>query len=405
MNTQDVIIPAHVPAGLVKNYDYVNTEGLTRDPYRTIALLHEQEQPIFWNPLNTRHDGRGTWDIVKASYQREALGDPETFSSDLCAGFSAMIGEEWRLNPLEIDPPQHAKYRKLLNPLVSPVAVAKLQQRMADRAEELVDAVVDQGGCEFMEAFGRPFPISIIMQLIGVPMEDINIFLKWAYDLLHNPDMAAKIGAATDIRDFLHDLMIERRARPQDDFASHVIAAEIDGRKITEGEIMGILYLLFVGGLDTVASSLGFQYHHLGLNMQDQRFLRQNPEAIPVALEEFLRRFAVVMTARRVTRDIEFHGVSMEAGDWVSIPMQTSSVDPVEYENPLEIDFNRGKTNHMAFSFGPHFCMGVHIARREMIIALQKWTTMVPEFKVTPNSYVEMHGGGVFGVEHLELQW
>lgn len=404
MNISNKVIPNNVPENLIQSFQYQTAPGMETDPFRAVGELHKGP-PIFWNPLNDRHDGRGTWDVIKGEWQREILGRPDLFTSDLCAGFSQLTGDSWRLTPLEIDPPQHTKYRKLLNPLVSPVAVSKLQNRISQRCDELLDKVLKDGGCEFMEAFGRPFPITIILELQGLPLEELPTYLKWQYDLLHNMDMEAKVAAAIEIRDYLRGVINAKRANPKDDFITHIANAQIDGESLSDDELLGICYLIFVGGLDTVASSLGFQYHHLATFVDQQRQIRNDPSIIPTALEELLRRFSVVMTGRRLTQDLEFHGIQFKKGDWVTVPMPTSSVDPADYANPYEIDLTAKRSRHLAFAFGPHFCMGTHIARAEMLTALKKWTSKVPEFRVRPNSLVKTHGGGVFGVSHLELEW
>lgn len=401
MNT---LAPAHVPEDVIYRFDYVNSPGMNIDPYLTLHTLHAEAPPVFWNPLNTRHNGLGTWDVIKAAYQREVLGDQETFSSRNCAGFAGMIGEEWLLTPLEIDPPEHGFYRSFLNPLVSPVAVKKMDDRIQQRVQELLDKVKNNGGCEFMGDFARPFPVTIIMQLLGLPMEEFPTFVAWGYKLLHSPDLQDKITAASEIRDYLVDRIAEKRRNPQDDFISYVCTHEHEGRRLTKDEAMGICYLMFVGGLDTVAASLGFHFHHLATHHEHQQYLRENPKKIPLAVEEMLRRFSVVMTARQVTRDIDFHGIPMQQGDWITLPQATSSVDPSEFENPMEVNFDR-RGRHMAFSYGPHFCMGNHIGRREMVVALEKWTSQVPMFSVKAGAPFTVHGGGVFGIEYMELQW
>ena len=396
-------VPSHVPAELVKCVDYNNDPALKLDPYLALAPLHDGP-PVFWNPLNTRHDGRGTWDVARASYMREILADQETFSSKNCAGFSALIGESWLMTPLEIDPPDHGFYRSFLNPLFSPVAVKKMDERIQARAQELIDGFKDRGHCEFISEFARPFPIAIIMQLLGLPIDELDMFIDWGQRLLHGDTIEIQAQAASEIHLYLKDRIAEKRRAPQDDFISYICKTEVDGRRLDDGECMGICYLMFVGGLDTVASSLGFQFHHLATHSDHHQFLLDHPKKIPAAVEEYLRRFSSVTTARQVTKDIEFHGVTMHKGDWLTLCQPSTSVDPLEYENPMEVNFDR-RHRHLAFSFGPHFCLGSHIGRRELNVALEKILSQLPNLRVAPNSQVISHGGAVFGIAHLELQW
>ncbi|NKI16546.1 cytochrome P450 [Spongiibacter sp. KMU-166] len=395
--------PDHVPANLIKSVDYNDDPALRVDPYRALAHLHDGP-PIFWNPLNTRHGTPGTWDVPRASYMREILSDQDTFSSKNSAGFSALIGESWLMTPLEIDPPDHTFYRAFLNPLFSPIAVRKMDERIQARAQELIDGFKGRGECEFITEFARPFPIAIIMQLLGLPITELDIFIDWGQRLLHGSTMEIKAQAAAEIHDYLKRRIAEKRRNPQDDFISYICKTEVDSRRLDDGECMGICYLMFVGGLDTVASSLGFQFHHLATHPEHKKYLQDNPKKIPSAVDEYLRRFSSVMTARQVTRDIEFHGVAMKQGDWITLCQPTTSIDPLEYSNPMEVDFNR-RQRHLAFSFGPHFCLGKHIAFRELNVALEKILFQMPELTLAPGSEVITHGGAVFGVAHLELQW
>jgi cytochrome P450 len=396
-------LPSHVPANLVKAVDYNNDPALKIDPYLALAPLHDGP-PIFWNPLNIRHNGLGTWDVPRASYMREILADQATFSSKNCAGFSALIGESWLMTPLEIDPPDHGFYRNFLNPLFSPVAVKKMDERIQKRAQDLIDGFKDRGHCEFITEFARPFPIAIIMQLLGLPIEELDMFIDWGQRLLHGESLEVKAQAANEIHIYLKDRIAEKRRNPQDDFISYICKTEVDGRKLNDDECMGICYLMFVGGLDTVASSLGFQFHHLASHPEHRKYLIENPKKIPAAVEEYLRRFSSVMTARQVTTDIDFHGVKMKAGDWITLVQASTSIDPLEYENPMEVDFER-RHRHLAFSFGPHFCLGSHIGRRELNVALEKILVQLPNLRIKPDSSVITHGGAVFGVAHLELEW
>lgn len=399
-------IPDHVPAHLVKTFDYQFAEETKSDPHAFAAALHQQDMEIFWNTAYARHDSpvRGAWQVFKAEDVRAVLNNPEVFSSKNITGFPTMLGGGWRMAPLECDPPEQAIFRQALNPLFSPPAVAKLEADIARRAEELINAVKDDGGCEFMDSFGRPFPVTIIMELIGLPREELGTFLNWEYDLLHSWDPEKTVAAANNILSYLVNMIRDRVKNPQDDFVSFVTSLVIEGRKITENEAKGVCFLMFMGGLDTVASALGFHYRYLGTDLEAQRLVRSTPDLIPGAVEEMLRRFAVVTSHRLLAKDFEYKGVQMKAGDWISYSAPAACLDPAEFDEPMKVDFER-QSRHLAFAFGPHFCLGSHLARKEMIIALQKWCAMVPEFSVKPDAPIEVHGGHVFGIEHMELQW
>lgn len=398
------VAPAHVPPELIGSFDLHGDPAAAADPFAFTARLHAGPD-IFWSTDTDRSGEGGCWVLTRAEDMRHVLSNPAQFSSKGEAGFSRLLGEEWDMVPLEIDPPMHTKFREILNPILYPRVVSKMTEGVRQRADELIDKFADEGGCEFMTAFGTPFPISIFMQLMGLPAEWMPVFLVWEEDLLRGKTMARRTAAAKSIRLYLDTLAAERRKAPTDDLASLVVTSKIDGRLWTDDEVIGALYLFFVGGLDTVASSLGFFFEHLATHPDQQQWLRDNPDEIPHAVEELLRRFSVVTSRRQCREDLELKGVKMKRGDWVSITYAAGSLDPREFDNPLEVDFQRKGVRHFGFSFGPHFCIGSHLARREMAVALRQWLSRIPPFRVKAGTTPVRHGGGVFGVDRLELEW
>lgn len=398
-------IPPHVAPAPVRDFDLHGDPGMATCPFSTVARLHDGSD-VFWSPTILREgQGDGAWVVTRAELMRQILSHPEIFSSKGEAGFSKLIDEDWDLVPLEIDPPRHTQFRQLLNPILYPRVVSQMTPGVVARANELLDQIAKDRGCEFMEAFGRPFPISIFMQLMGLPLDQMPIFLVWEEDLLHSPSLDRRKAAAKSIRLYLETLAADRRASPTEDLASLVVTSKIDGRLFTDDEVIGTLYLFFVGGLDTVASSLGWFFHHLATHPEQQQWLRDNPDEIPHAVEELLRRFSVVTSRRRCMCDTDVGGVAMKEGDWISLTYSLASLDPREFDRPLEVDFTRGALRHFGFSFGPHFCIGSHLARREMVVALTQWLARIPPWRLKPGAPVVMHGGGVFGIERLELEW
>jgi cytochrome P450 len=243
------------------------------------------------------------------------------------------------------------------------------------------------------------------MQLMGLPASDTDQFLQWEFDLLHNLDLAVKAEAAAAIREYLLQLMHERRSQPSDDLATLIVQARLEDRLLNDDEVLGVYYLMFVGGLDTVAASLGLYFNYLAQHPELQSRLRSEPAQIPRAVEEFVRAFSPVTTRRIVTQDCELAGVAMKAGDWVTCVTALASLDPDEYPNPLEVELERPHPRHFGFSMGPHFCIGMHLARREIAVALEGWLNRVPPFRLKPGFEARMHGGPVIGLDTLELEW
>jgi len=347
----------------------------------------------------------GSWQVTRAEDIRYVLQSPDIFSSRNIAGFSRLIGQEWDLIPLEKDPPEHAKYRAIMNGVFAPAKITAMEDGVRTRAVDLIQGFADKGGCEFMEAFARPFPVSIFMQLMGLPEADTEKVNAWEYGLLHSGDMQQRVVAAKGFYDYLRDLIALRRREPANDLTTFCIQAQIDGRPTTDEEIMGMCYLLVVAGLDTVAASLSLHFRHLALFPEDQARLRADPALIPSAVEELLRAYAIVTTNRWVTQDVEVAGVPMKAGDRIICSTPLACLDPAEFDDPLKVDIERSPNRHVAFSYGPHRCIGSHLARRELIIAMEEVLRRVPPFRVADGARAEIKPVGLYSVPHLPLVW
>jgi cytochrome P450 len=400
--TSSAFVPPHVPAELVKHVDLVGDEEMRACPFSHTARLHKGPR-IFWNTADPYFGG--AWIPTRAQDIRFILGNPQLFRSKGQTRFAELAGQSWDIIPLEKDPPDHAKYRQMLNPLFSPSAVHELTPQLLARATALVDGILDRGECEFMAAFGRPFPVGAFVDLMGLPADQTDRFMKWEHSLLHDYDMAARGAAIVEVGAYLMDLAAERRARPAGDLTSLVISAKIDGRLLTDDEVLGTLFVLFMGGLDTVSSTLGLFFLHLAEHPDQQAELRANPAKIDHAVEELMRRYSVASVNRRCVKDTTLGGVFLKAGDWVSVTTSLASLDGEEFAAPLEVNLERKNIRHLGFSFGSHFCLGMHLARRELTIALREWLARIPPWRVKANTTPVLRGGGVYGVEWLALEW
>jgi cytochrome P450 len=396
--------PPHVPPNLVRDMDpWLELAAAGADAHARAAGFHQDFPPVFW-AAQLGYFG-GCWVPRRDEDLRRILQDPETFSSAGLTGFSELIGETWRLIPLEVDPPAHSAYRVLLNPLFTPGKVAELDGDMQRLAENLVSAVVDKGDCDFNEAFAAQFPVLIFLRLMGWPIEEAPKFVGWTRTLVKSADPMEVAGVCAEIAGYLRGRIAERRLRPSDDFTSYILGCEIDGRKLTEDEVLGTCFLVFIAGLDTVTSALGFQFLHLARHPEHQFRLRDDPDLIPAAVEELLRAYSIVNMRRMVTKDVRIGEVLMRQGDHVLVSTELGNLDPGAFDDPTKVDFDRANNRHMAFSYGPHRCLGSHLARRELAIALRVWLARVPPFRLQKEDKIEMRAAGVFGLENLRLAW
>jgi cytochrome P450 len=181
-----------------------------------------------------------------------------------------------------------------------------------------------------------------------------------------------------------------------------MVNAEIDGRPIDYYELMGMLYVLYVGGLDTVYSTLGWIMHHLATNPELQDRLGRDPSLLPQAVEEFSRAFSVVVTHRQVAKDFVFHGVPMRKGDEVNLPIMLANRDPAVFDNPHVIDIER-RPRHIAFGTGTHNCVGLHLAKREIRTVLEEFLSTFDGIRLKPGETPRHHTGRTFGFDYLPL--
>ncbi len=395
-------IPDHVPKALVHFFDF--RTGLGVCPHAQIAELHKGPR-IFYSPVSHQDRGPapvGAWVLTKAEDIRYMLQHSELFSS--AEPRSHAMGETWRLIPLELDPPEHSLYRTPLNPLFSPIRVRRIEPRLRELAGQLIDRLKDKGECDFVSEFGQLYPVYIFLELMGLPSEDSARFRDWADTMIHDRERRGEAMRA--IKAFLQEQIALRRADPGDgDLVTEVIGMKVGDRPFNDEEVVGAVFLLFVGGLDTVVSSLAYHFRYLAEHLEDQARLRADPLMIPDAVEEFFRAFAVVTTARAATQDTELAGVQIKKGDLVTGSTILSTSDPDEFEDASVVDITRSPNRHNAFSFGPHRCLGSHLARREIQIAIEEWLKRVPEFKLRPGAELETVGGGVIGMKALPLVW
>jgi len=405
MNISDIDIPEHIPPDLVIDFDLWDYIAEAKvGAYQRAADLHNTMPEIFFAPKIGYLPG--CWVPRRNDTLRRIVRDPVTFSSREGTPFAAMLGENWKLIPLEIDPPDHGKYRLLLNDFFNAKAVKALEPDMRETAEMLINRVKDQGSCDFNKDFSSQFPTLVFLRMMGWPEEHVTKFVGWVNTLIKSQDMAVVHGVLVEIVTYLRSVIEARRLNPVNDLTSYVLACEIDGRPLNDDEVMGICFLIFIGGLDTVTSSFNFHYYHLAIHPELQSQLRENPELIPNAVEELLRAHAVTNMRRVVTRDVEIDGVHMKEGDFVLISLELANLDEEVFACPMTVDIKRTDARkHITFSTGPHLCIGALLARRELSIALETWLSSVPDFRVENEEDIVVRCGGVFGLENLKIAW
>ncbi|GAF43641.1 cytochrome P450 [Rhodococcus wratislaviensis] len=366
-----------------------------------------REYPVFRS-----NEGQGYWVFTRYDSISEALQSPDLFSST--ATVPTIPDPPYQWIPLMLDPPEHTKWRKLLSAWFSPGRVASLEDTVRQRCSDLVDQVADQGRCDFVADFASQFPTTIFLQILGLPIVELDKFMAWEEKILHfdsavDPDHSGMMEAMSEVTTYFGKLIEQRRTDAStrgDDIVSAAVEWKIDGEPIPDPALMNCLLLLFMAGLDTVASQLSYIFSHLAESESDRARLLADPDLIPDAVEELLRAYAIVRVGRRVTKDADFHGCSLKAGDMVSLPLAFASRDEDVYEDATLVDIDRGAFRNIAFGAGPHRCLGSHLARRELVVAVEEWHRRIPDYRIPEgDSPVQHSGNGVYGFDRLSLEW
>ena len=395
-------IPSHVPKELVREIGLTFGKEFLANPHDYMKKLHDEQPPIYYDvsPFGNM------WQFIKHEDCLFALRHPEIFSNEGATPFPRDPDDYFYFIPIEIDPPHHRKYRNIVDPLFCPAGVKTLEGLIRKRASDLIDEIVDKGGCEFTEDFGRPLPVSVFLDIMGLPQDMRDTFVSWAVQLLHSNDRAEMADAMQKITVYLKGAIAEKKANPDEGVVSLIANAAPDGVPLSDKEIFGFVCFLFIGGLDTVFATLNNIWLHLARDADLRAEVIARMETDPdKVVEELLRRWSVTFSGRVLAQDHEMRGVQMKKGDRVTFVLPAANFDPEVFPDPLKVDFDRPRKTILAFTVGVHSCMGGHLARLELKISLQEWLKRIPNFKVKDGTEIEYRPGGVIGPEHLPLVW
>jgi cytochrome P450 len=325
----------------------------------------------------------GFWYLTKNEDIFAAERDPGTFSvapSMLLPDF----GTDFPLIPIDIDPPEHARYRRILLPLFTPTAVARLEDGMRGTARQLIGQIKDHRVADVSASYARPMPTVVFSRLAGFPEKDWPRFDAWVDDIIYErttKPARARAAAREVVAYFDHLLQARPGGADSHDLIGELLGARIDGEPLTHDELVSYCYLLFLAGLDTTAWAIRSSLWYLARHAEAQERLRREPDLIPAAAEEFLRTMSPVQAMARTCRaDTEIRGQQLKAGDRVLLVFGAGNRDPDSFERPDEVQIDREANRHLAFGAGIHRCLGSHLGRRELVVALEEFLSGVPEF-------------------------
>ena len=392
------LVPDHVPADLVFEFDIYNDDRLTGEAHASYAFLHEEAPDIFYTPLNGGH-----WVFTRFEHCFEVVRDYEHFSVREMQ--IPRVPNPPVFIPLSLDPPANIPYRKALTPVFSPKNVARMEPRVREFAIEIIEPLMQQKGCEFVGDVSSRFPVSVFMELMGLPLGKLREFREVADRYFNARTGEENEAAVMAIAGVFMELIALRQADPQDDLVSQLLRFEIEGRPISQEEMLSICLILFLGGMDTVTNVSSYAFRQLGRDPQLQQRLRDDPGAIPNFIEEALRSFGVINNPRIVTHDFERFGVPFRKDDMVLCLMPLAGRDPRLHDNPHAFDIDRKSFEHMIFSSGPHMCLGQYLAKLEIRILLEEWFARIPPFRTVPGTDYHNRFGMVMALDNLPLEW
>jgi cytochrome P450 len=394
-------VPSHVAPEQVRSAGLTFGPDFLKAPHEFMAKLHQDFPPIWYDVSPFQN----AWNAIKHEDALFVLRHPEIFSNEGATPFPRDPDDYFYFIPIEIDPPHHRKYRNIVDPMLSPKGVLALEGRIRALANELIDEVIDKGECEYTTAFGRPLPVSVFLDIMGLPQAMRDTFVDWAVNLLHSNDRAIMAQSMKSISEYLKLAIAEKKANPDDGVVSRIAHAEFDGVPLSDKEVFGFVVFLFIAGLDTVFATMNNIWMYLAEHPEKRQEIIDRPQDIDKVVEELLRRWSVTFSGRVLAQDYEMRGVQMKEGDRITCVLPACNFDPEVFPNPLEVDFDRPRKTILAFTVGVHSCMGAHLARLEVKIALQEWLKRIPEFQIKPGYEVEYRPGGVVGPEYLPLVW
>lgn len=391
--------PAHAPTAELD--DLLASPAFLADPYPIFARFRE-ESPVHWV------DAWNCWLMTRGADIDATIRDTRRFKSsdrvtrviESTPGFSherlGALHENFRVGMAQTDPPDHTRVRGLVSSAFTPRRVESLRERIQELIDGMIDAAVARGDgrIELVGELAFPLPAIVISEMSGFPVEDRDRFRDWTWrinqfffrsgsvDPAHGDDANRAILEA---RGWIHPLLEERRRVPQDDLLGALIAAEYEGGRLTEAELLSTSITLFLGGHETTTGLIALGMNALVRHPDQLALLRERPDLVEGAVEEMLRYDAPFqMNLRMLTEDVELGGQTLREGDLVRQALGSANRDPERWEDPESFLVARPPKRHLSFGLGPHFCIGAPLARLQAQIAVATLVRRLRNLRLDP---------------------
>jgi len=340
-------------------------------------------QDDIWDVYRTLRDEHPVYfDAAKNQYALSRFDDVWRAVNDW-EEFSNVVEEAQNFLPqmIYMDPQRHTQLRALVSRAFTPKRMAEVEPIVQTTAHELLDRIAERGRCELQHDYAAVLPSVVIARMIGVPNEHVDTFRDWTESFLEIQGPQDYLDALKKCYELFAELLAERRRRPGEDLMSALLAAEVDGQRLSEEELLGFCFLLVLAGNDTTSSLIGNGIVLLAHNPEQRAMLGRDPALWPGAIEEMNRiESPTQVLPRTARRDTNFHGTRIPAGSRVMLIWGAANHDEREFSEPERFDVTRTITRHLAFGHGIHFCLGANLARREARVALEAWHARFPDY-------------------------
>lgn len=362
----------------------IHEPGFASDPYPTYEHLRAQ------CPVHRSERYGGFFLLTRYQDVIEAARDWQRYTSSV-VGVTAIPVITRRTEPqlpIELDPPLHSRYRKLVNPVFSKKRIEEMRPRVLAIATSLIDRLIKMGGGDLVADYAVPLSVQTLAEFTGLPKDDADKWVTWIqrmFDVHHAEDAKR---ASSEFGDYIDDLIAKRRKEPCGDFISMLIESEVDGHRLTDQELHSFCTVVFGAGFETTADALSVSLHYLAEHPEERQRLTDS-ELIPTAVEEFLRYISPIQIfGRNASEEMELHGKSIQKGEVIALSYASANRDPEEFPNAEHCLLDRSPNHHLAFGTGVHKCLGSPVATLEMEVTLQEFVNRVPAYKVAPGATV-----------------
>jgi cholest-4-en-3-one 26-monooxygenase len=374
------------------------------DPHEKYTWMRENA-PVYFDARN------GVWGIASYAALLAMEKDPATFSN--AGGIRPDNGPIPMM--IDMDDPEHWKRRKLVNKGFTPRRVRDSEQRIRDVCDAIIDQVCERGECDFVNDVAAPLPMILIGDMLGVEPEDRSDLLQWSDDMV-----SAQSGNATEEQwlkamqamagytEFCTHAVAQRQAQPTDDLMSVLVHAEVDGDRLSPDDVLYESLLILVGGDETTRHVISGGVEQLLLHPDQRKLLVDDPTKITVAVEEMLRWVTPIKNmCRTVTRDTEFMGQPMTAGQKCMLLFESANRDETRFDEPFRFDVERQPNEHLAFGFGSHFCLGQALARLELKVMFEQLLLRLPDLELAadPAELPRRRANFISGLESMPVRF